>query len=110
MKNKNSKLILFFLAVFIFSEQIFAQENSSATSEKMILTVEEAVNYAKENSRTLQSANIDLQMKKRAKIRLRNICAMQMPLLCFCKDNHRRRNLRFLIKISWLQMDTLREV
>lgn len=67
MKNKNSKLILFFLAVLIFSEQSFAQENSSATSEKMILTVEEAVNYAKENSRTLKSANIDLQMKKRAK-------------------------------------------
>ena len=67
MKNKNSKLILFFLAVLIFSEQSFAQENSSATSEKMILTVEEAVNYAKENSRTLKSANIDLQIKKRAK-------------------------------------------
>lgn len=67
MKNKNSKLILFFLAVLIFSTQIFAQENSSATSEKMILTVEEAVNYAKENSRTLKSANIDLQIKKRAK-------------------------------------------
>ena len=67
MKNKNSKLILFFLAVLIFSEKSFAQENSSATSEKMILTVEEAVNYAKENSRTLKSANIDLQMKKRAK-------------------------------------------
>lgn len=67
MKNKNSKLILFFLAVLIFSEKNFAQENSSATSEKMILTVEEAVNYAKENSRTLKSANIDLQIKKRAK-------------------------------------------
>lgn len=67
MKNKNSKLILFFLAVLIFSEKSFAQENSSATSEKMILTVEEAVNYAKENSRTLKAANIDLQIKKRAK-------------------------------------------
>lgn len=67
MNVKKYCLNIFFLAVFVFSTQIFAQENSSATSEKMILTVEEAVNYAKENSRTLKSANIDLQIKKRAK-------------------------------------------
>ena len=62
MNVKKYCLNIFFLAVFVFSTQSFAQENSSATSEKMILTVEEAVNYAKENSRTLKSANIDLQM------------------------------------------------
>lgn len=67
MNVKKYCLNIFFLAVFVFSTQSFAQENSSATSEKMILTVEEAVNYAKENSRTLKSANIDLQIKKRAK-------------------------------------------
>ena len=73
MKINKSFLILTCLFV-IFSWQTFAQENAIKTenlqqqsSEKMILTVEEAVNYAKENSRSLKSANIDLQIKKRAK-------------------------------------------
>ena len=69
MKIKKYCFILF-LFIVIFSTQSFAQENSASTEkqqEKMILTVEEAVNYAKENSRTLKSANIDLQIKKRAK-------------------------------------------
>ena len=69
MKIKKYCFILF-LFIVIFSTQSFAQENSASTEkqqEKVILTVEEAVNYAKENSRTLKSANIDLQIKKRAK-------------------------------------------
>lgn len=64
MKINKSFLILTCLFV-IFTLQVFAQENLQAN--KMILTVEEAVNYAKENSRSLKSANIDLQIKKRAK-------------------------------------------
>ena len=64
MKINKSFLILICLFA-IFTLQVFAQENLQAN--KMILTVEEAVNYAKENSRSLKSANIDLQIKKRAK-------------------------------------------
>ena len=64
MKINKSFLIIICLFA-IFTLQVFAQENLQAN--KMILTVEEAVNYAKENSRSLKSANIDLQIKKRAK-------------------------------------------
>ena len=70
----NKSFIIFTCLFVIFSWQTFAQENAIKTenwqqqsSEKMVLTVEEAVNYAKENSRSLKSANIDLQIKKRAK-------------------------------------------
>ena len=70
----NKSFIIFTCLFAIFSWQTFAQENAIKTenwqqqsSEKIILTVEEAVNYAKENSRSLKSANIDLQIKKRAK-------------------------------------------
>ena len=63
---KINKSFLIFTCLFaIFTLQVFAQENLQAN--KMVLTVEEAVNYAKENSRSLKSANIDLQIKKRAK-------------------------------------------
>ena len=61
----NNSFIIFTCLFVIFSWQTFAQEDLQAN--KMILTVEEAVNYAKENSRSLKSANIDLQIKKRAK-------------------------------------------
>lgn len=43
----------------------FAQEQA-AESEKVTLTVEQAVDYALRNSRTLKSAQIDLEMKERA--------------------------------------------
>ena len=61
----NNTFIIFTCLFAIFTLQVFAQENLQAN--KMVLTVEEAVNYAKENSRSLKSANIDLQIKKRAK-------------------------------------------
>ena len=61
----NKSFIIFTCLFAIFTLQVFAQENLQAN--KMVLTVEEAVNYAKENSRSLKSANIDLQIKKRAK-------------------------------------------
>lgn len=47
----------------------FAQENSENlqnSSEKMILTVDDAVAYALKNSKSLKSAAIDLEIKKRA--------------------------------------------
>ena len=48
----------------LFSLQ--AQESTDASDEKVKLTIEEAVKYALENSKSLKSAAIDLEMKKRA--------------------------------------------
>lgn len=46
---------------------IFAQEIENAdVSEKIVLTVDEAVSYALENNKTLKSDAIDLEMQKRA--------------------------------------------
>ena len=44
----------------------FAQEQEQEQEKVMTLTVERAVELAKENSKTLKSAEIDLEMKKRA--------------------------------------------
>lgn len=63
----NSKLIRF-LAVFIAFASCgfaFAQESDSNKNEKLILTVEDAVNYALKNNQSLKSAAIDLEIKKR---------------------------------------------
>ncbi len=55
-------------AIFVFSALasafLFAQEGEQ--EKVMTLTVDQAVELAKENSRTLKSAEIDLEMKKRA--------------------------------------------
>lgn len=64
----NSKLIRF-LAVFIAFASCgfaFAQESDSNKNEKLILTVDDAVNYALKNNQSLKSAAIDLEIKKRA--------------------------------------------
>lgn len=64
----NSKLIRF-LAVFIAFASCgfaFAQESDLNKNEKLILTVEDAVNYALKNNQSLKSAAIDLEIKKRA--------------------------------------------
>ncbi|GHU92133.1 hypothetical protein FACS189479_00070 [Spirochaetia bacterium] len=57
MKKKTSAVLLFCL----FSVAINAQENSN-----LILTVDEAVRYALQNSRQIQSGAIDLETQKRA--------------------------------------------
>ncbi|GHV50612.1 RND transporter [Spirochaetia bacterium] len=57
MKKKTSAVLLFCL----FSVIINAQENSA-----LILTVDEAVRYALQNSRQIQSGAIDLETQKRA--------------------------------------------
>ena len=51
--------------VLTLAVAVFAQE-SAPRQEKVTLTVQQAVDYALENSRTLKSAQIDLEMKDRA--------------------------------------------
>ena len=51
--------------VLTLAVAVFAQEET-ARQEKVTLTVQQAVDYALENSRTLKSAQIDLEMKDRA--------------------------------------------
>ena len=51
--------------VLTLAVAVFAQ-GETARQEKVTLTVQQAVDYALENSRTLKSAQIDLEMKDRA--------------------------------------------
>ena len=44
----------------VFASLVFAE------SDKVVLSIDDAVNYALENSRTLKSNDIDLEIKKRA--------------------------------------------
>ena len=55
--------ILFLSAV----SNIFAEKNTK-TQEPLTLTVEDAVSYAITNSKSLKSSEIDLEIKKRAKM------------------------------------------
>ena len=57
MKKKTSAVLLFCLLSVIIN----AEENNVIT-----LTVDEAVRYALQNSRQIQSASIDLETQKRA--------------------------------------------
>lgn len=63
MKNMKLKniicLIIFFIGALGFSQQ--SDENKS-----LVLTVDDAVSYALKNNKSLKSAAIDLEMKKRA--------------------------------------------
>lgn len=61
MNKKNNFFILCILILTVLANPIFSEE------EILTLTEEQAVNFAKENSKTLKSAAIDLQIKKRAK-------------------------------------------
>ena len=56
-------LVAFSLTLFISAG--FAQEQKEKT-ETVTLTIDQAVEYALKNSRTLKSNDIDLEMKKRA--------------------------------------------
>ena len=60
-----NKLILTFLIVFQMGLGLQAQEQTK-TDEKIILTVDSAVDYAVKNSKSLKSAAIDLAIKKNA--------------------------------------------
>ncbi|MCR5318751.1 MAG: TolC family protein [Treponema sp.] len=52
-----------FLAPAVLATELYAEENGQKT---VTLTVDSAVDYAKKNSRTLKSADIDLDIKRRA--------------------------------------------
>lgn len=58
--NKRNKAAAGFMFMVLLA-QIYAED-----PQPVILTVEQAVDYANQNSRTLKSAQIDLEMKKRA--------------------------------------------
>ena len=58
------KVFATFSLIFLLSA-LFAQEQKKE-SETVILTIDEAVDYALKNSRTLKSNDIDLEIKKRA--------------------------------------------
>ena len=64
---KKSKSISVFLCTALMAGfsagGLFAQESASG---KTVLTIEKAVEYAEQNSRTLKSKTIDLEMKERA--------------------------------------------
>lgn len=61
-------LALFSVSVVYAQSESAVTENSGMTAEESVvrLTIEQAVDYARENSKTLQSSAIDLEIKKRA--------------------------------------------
>lgn len=59
------KFIAAVTGILVFSAA-FAQEDTAAGGQKVTLTVQQAVDYAVENSRTLKTADIDLEIKARA--------------------------------------------
>ena len=65
MKRK-VKNVLVFMVLSIFSFGLMAESLSSESQnpEKMILTVDEATNYAINNSRTLEVSAIDVEIAK----------------------------------------------
>ena len=65
MKRK-VKNVLVFMVLSIFSFGLMAESLSSESQnpEKMILTVDEATNYAIKNSRTLKVSAIDVEIAK----------------------------------------------
>ena len=63
--NLNKKMAAWVLAFASMGASISAQE-SVKVEQSVTLTVDQAVDYALKNSRTLKSADIDLEMKERA--------------------------------------------
>lgn len=61
-------LVLFSVSVVYAQSESTVTEISGKTAEEPVvrLTIEQAVDYARENSKTLQSSAIDLEIKKRA--------------------------------------------
>lgn len=61
-------LALFSVSVVYAQSESTVTENSGMTAEEPVvrLTIEQAVDYSRENSKTLQSSAIDLEIKKRA--------------------------------------------
>ncbi|MCR5698803.1 MAG: TolC family protein [Treponemataceae bacterium] len=65
MKAKLTRFACVFSLLFVFQPGLFAQGTASKT-EKIVLTVDSAVDYAVKNSKSLKSAAIDLEIKKKA--------------------------------------------
>lgn len=55
-----------FAGTFAFAQETAEQAASAKSTEKVTLTLDDAVEYALKNSRTLKSSDIDLEIKKRA--------------------------------------------
>ncbi len=73
MKKSAKMIVNLFLIGFMLETSVFAEEpavNSAneieSKSETVKLTIEDAVEYAEKNSRTLKSIDIDLEIKARA--------------------------------------------
>ncbi len=66
------KIIIVSILFLSVVSNIFAEKNTK-TQEPLTLTVEDAVSYAITNSKSLKSAEIDLEIKKRAKMYSWNI-------------------------------------
>ena len=62
------KFVVFFLVLATMTGLLFSQSDQKNDGEKnaISLTVEQAVSYANQNSKTLKSSAIDLEMKRRA--------------------------------------------
>ena len=84
MKNKFTAKAVLFLGIFLSSTSSFfaaESENAGKINERpVVLTVEQAVDFALENSRSLKSADIDLEMKKRASSTGWNVLLPNMQL------------------------------
>lgn len=59
------KILTAFSFLILAGTFVFAQETAT-TADKVTLSLEDAVDYALKNSRTLKSSDIDLEIKKRA--------------------------------------------
>ncbi|WP_149554397.1 TolC family protein [Treponema pectinovorum] len=60
------KKIIMAMSFYLCFLGVFAQETSSTKNQTVSLTIEQVVDYALKNSRTLKSNDIDLEIKKRA--------------------------------------------
>ncbi|WP_147615167.1 TolC family protein [Treponema pectinovorum] len=60
------KKIIMAMSFYLCFLGVFAQETSSTKNQTVSLTIEQVVDYALKNSRTLKSNEIDLEIKKRA--------------------------------------------
>ena len=83
-----TKLFAVSICCFCCLFSLQAQESTDASDEKVKLTIEEAVKYALENSKSLKSAAIDLEMKKRADRyswnTLSEMSCTEAPSFCAC--------------------------
>ena len=68
MTGRGKVVVFFIIIATTMTSFLFSQSDQGRTAEQaeISLTVEQAVAYANQNSKTLKSSAIDLEMKKRA--------------------------------------------